>query len=114
VKIIYPNREAILRRLKQITRQIKTQHPEVVSVRLFGSLARDNYTATSDADLIIVLSHSAENDPHRRIMTFLPYFDLRCGVDLLVYTQREIESRLSEGDPFLRRVWQESTELAHL
>jgi predicted nucleotidyltransferase len=112
VKIIYPNREAVIKRLKQIIRQIKTNHPEVVTVRLFGSLARDNYTATSDADLIIVLSHSLENDPHRRILTFLPYFDLRSGVDLLVFTQEEIESRLNEGDTFLRKIWQESTELA--
>jgi len=112
VKIIYPDRDALLNQIGQIIRRIKTQHPEVVAVRLFGSLARGDYTATSDADLIIVLSHCMENDPHRRILTFLPYFDLRYGVDLLVYTQSEIESRLNEGDPFLQRVWQESTEIS--
>ncbi len=112
VKIIYPDRNALLRRIKQIARQIKKRHPEVVSIRLFGSLARNDYTATSDADILIVLDHFPENDPHRRILTFLPYFDLRYGVDLLVYTQAEIQSRLSKGDPFVQRIWQESVEIS--
>lgn len=114
VKVIYPDRDAILKRLKKIAARIKARHPEVFEIRLFGSLARGDYTAASDVDLILVLDDCAESDPHRRILMFLPYFDLRYGVDLLVYTQNEVESRLNAGDPFLRRIWQESCEISKL
>lgn len=111
MKISYLDREAFLSRLKKIARQIKAERPEVIGIRLFGSLARGDYTAASDADVLIVLRYSHEGDLHRRIMTFLPYFELDHGVDLLVYTQSEIEARLHKGDPFFQRIWEESMEI---
>jgi predicted nucleotidyltransferase len=80
----------------------------VAEVRLFGSLARGDATGLSDVDLLIVLSETGESDPHRRILAFLPYFDLYRGVDLLVLTRAEIERRLAEDDRWLKRVWTES------
>ncbi len=38
--------------------------------------------------------------------------DLDRGVDLLVYTQEEVERRLREGDPFLQRIRREGIEIA--
>ncbi len=40
------------------------------------------------------------------------YFDLPVGVDLLVYTQDQVTSRLLAGDEFMTRVWKESRVLA--
>ncbi len=111
VKVFYPHREALIERLRAIAQRIQAQHPEVRSIALFGSLARSDYTALSDADVLILLDRSTEDDLHRRILRFLPYFDLDCGVDLLVYTEEEIERRLRQGDPFIQRIRQESIEL---
>ena len=79
VKIISLNRTRLLAELRQIAGRISAEHPEVAEVRLFGSLARGDYTGTSDVDVLILLQHTAETDPLRRILTFLPYFDLRRG-----------------------------------
>jgi predicted nucleotidyltransferase len=90
---------------------LRRDHPEVDEVRLFGSLARGDQTGTSDVDVLILLRETDEKDPHRRIMTFLPYFKLDRGADLLVCTRAEVDRRLSEEDRFLVRVWSESVPL---
>lgn len=111
VKIISLDREKLLANLHRIADKIKHEHPEVAEVRLFGSLARGDQTGTSDADILVLLDHTNENDPHRRILTFLPYFDLGRGVDILVYTRDELEQRLSKDDRNLKRIWLESRSL---
>ncbi|HZD56052.1 MAG TPA: nucleotidyltransferase domain-containing protein [Anaerolineales bacterium] len=111
VKIISLDREKLLANLRRIADTIKREHPEVIEVRLFGSLARGDQTGTSDADILVLLDNTNENDPHRRILTFLPYFDLGRGVDLLVYTRNELEQRLSKGDRNLKRILTESLAL---
>ena len=110
VKIISLNRDQLLTRLRQIASRLQKEHPEVAEVRLFGSLARGDQTGTSDVDILIVLQHTLERDPHRRILTYLPYFDLRQGADCLVYTRAELE-RLSADNRFLQRIWEESLPL---
>jgi predicted nucleotidyltransferase len=111
VKFISLNQDSLRARLQQIVARMKAERPEVEEVRLFGSLARGDATGTSDVDILIVLSHAPDADPHRRIITFLPYFDLDRGADLLVLTHAELNRRLSDGDPFLRHVWDESVDL---
>ncbi len=111
VKIISLDRDQLLAHLRQIATRLHAEHPEVMEIRLFGSLARDDQTGTSDVDILIVLHHSADPDVHRRIRMYLPYFDLTRGTDLLVYTRAELTRRLSEGDRFLHQVWQESMPL---
>jgi predicted nucleotidyltransferase len=110
VKIISLNRDKLLVRLRDIAAQIRSAHPQVVGVRLFGSVARGDCTGTSDVDVLVVLRHTAEPDPVRRILTFLPYFTLDRGADLLVYTEAELERGLAEN-PALQRIWSESISL---
>lgn len=110
VKFISLNREDLLARLRAIAAHIKSAESQVIEVRLFGSLARGDYTGLSDVDVLIVLNDSDETDPLHRILTFLPYFDLDRGTDLLVYTRAELE-QLSATNPFLRRIWRESIPL---
>jgi predicted nucleotidyltransferase len=86
----------------------------VTEIRLFGSLARGDYTGTSDVDVLILLDHTRETVPLQRILTFLPYFDLRRGSDLLVFTRAELEERLSANDRSFQRVWSESIPLEAL
>ncbi len=44
-------------------------------------------------------------------LTFLPYFDLDRGTNLLVYTRAEMEQQFAAQNPFLRRIWRESLPL---
>ena len=110
VKIISLNRDELLGQLQRIATRLRAEHPEA-EIRLFGSLARGDQTGLSDIDILIVLDHATEPDPHRRILTFLPYFDLPRGTDLLVYTRAELTRRLAENDRFLRQIWNESLAL---
>ena len=111
VKIISLNRAELLARLRAIAAQIRREHCEVEEIRVFGSLARGDATGTSDVDILIVLRHSSETDPHRRILAFLPYFDLDRGTDLLVYTRAEFEQQLAAQNHFLQKIWRESIPL---
>jgi predicted nucleotidyltransferase len=47
--------DEILRDLRQAVREAKAAHQEIVKVWLFGSLVQGDWTADSDADLIVVV-----------------------------------------------------------
>ena len=111
VRIISLDREEMLARLREIAARLRAERPEVAEVRLFGSLARGEQHGTSDIDVVVLLSESKESDWHRRILTYLPYFDLSRDTDVLVYTVAELEERLAAGDRFLRRIYEESISL---
>ena len=111
VEIISINRNEVLDALRRVARRIRAQHPEVVDVRVFGSIARGNQVGTSDVDVLIVLENGGSGDPIEQIQTFYPYFDLPVGVDLLVLTQDRLARRLEARDGFAERMWRESQVL---
>jgi predicted nucleotidyltransferase len=111
VKIISINRDELLAALSAIARQICAEHPEVKSVRVFGSIARGDQVGTSDVDVIIVLRGSEQGELLQQVRLFYPYFDLPIGVDVLVYTEEQIARRLQAGDAFMTRLWEESRAL---
>ena len=47
--------QAVLRDLRRAVIEAKAARPEITKVLLFGSLTRGNWTADSDADLIVVV-----------------------------------------------------------
>lgn len=108
VKIFSIDRNKLLRELKGIARQIGAEHARVQTIRLFGSMARGDQVGTSDADILIVVRNNEQTEVLDQIRLFYAYFDLPIGVDLLVYSEEEIEHRLQTGDPFLSRIWAES------
>jgi predicted nucleotidyltransferase len=111
VKIISIDRDELLTALSAIAGQICAEHPEVKSVRVFGSIARGDQVGTSDVDVIIVLRGGEQGELLQQIRLFYPYFDLPVGVDLLVYTEEQIARRLQAGDAFMTRIWEESRAL---
>jgi predicted nucleotidyltransferase len=112
VKITSIDRDELLAALSAIAGQICAEHPEVKSVRLFGSIARGDQVGMSDVDVLIVLRGGEQVEPLQQIRLFYPYFDLPIGVDLLVYTEEQIARRLQAGDAFMTRLWEESRALA--
>lgn len=111
VRIFSLPREALLTRLRQIIARLRAERPEVLDVRLFGSLARGDAMAFSDVDLLILIQADAEMDPIQRILRYLRYFDLNRGVDILVFTAAEWQARLAQGDPFAQTLMRESISL---
>ncbi len=85
----------VLGRLRQAVREAKAKYPEIVKVFLFGSFARGDWTADSDADLIVVVGKELSGFPSRS-----PYYIFAAGMatDSLVYSESEF--REQSQDPF--------------
>jgi predicted nucleotidyltransferase len=101
----FVDREEILLVARETARQIGAAHPQVLRVLLFGSFARGDYGTRSDLDLLVILKESAK-PAHDRIADFLQHASAY-PTDVFPLTEAEIESRLEEGDPFLRRAMSE-------
>jgi predicted nucleotidyltransferase len=54
-EVRFLDRNRMLEELRRAAGEARASRPEIVRVLLFGSLARGNYTADSDADLIVVV-----------------------------------------------------------
>ena len=111
VKTISLNRDEVLASLTAIAARICGEHSEVVSIRLFGSMARGDQVGTSDADVLIVLRRAEPGDPLEWIRTFYGYFLLPIAVDLLVFSEAQVADRLQSGDPWFTALWKESLDL---
>lgn len=85
----------------------------IEQVILFGSLARGDYTARSDADICVILRG---DDPRRsmdRIPEYLAAFSgAPVPVDVLVYTRAEVERMRREGRQFVRDILKQGITLA--
>lgn len=68
IKLFRPNYEAIIGELIEYAK--KAVEEGALSVILVGSLARGDYTAFSDADVIIIVEESKER-PIDRIVKFM-------------------------------------------
>jgi tRNA nucleotidyltransferase (CCA-adding enzyme) len=101
--------DQILSDLRQAVRQAKVEHPEIVKVLLFGSLVQGNWTADSDADLIVVV--------HRDFPDFFgsrasyQIFTPAIPTDSLVYSEREFEQLSADPESFLARNLPTAVEL---
>ena len=112
VRTISLERDEVLSALSAVAARILKERPEVVSVRLFGSIARGDQVGTSDADVLIVLRAGTQGDPIDWIRTYYGYFRLPVPVDLLVYSEDQVAGRLNAGDPQFTRLWTESLNLS--
>ena len=101
----FVDREELLVLARETAQRIAAAQPHVLKVILFGSFARDDYGTRSDLDLLVVLGQS-DKPARDRLVDFLQYTP-NYPMDIFPLTQSEIESRLREGDPFLRRAMRE-------
>jgi predicted nucleotidyltransferase len=98
-------------RIKEKAKRLVELNPEVKKVTPIGSLARGDYTALSDVDLLVILKESPL-PMIDRVGKYLPFFDLPIGVDLLAYTEDELQRRRDEEDFTLARALREGKVLA--
>jgi len=88
-------RMAFIRKLCK--RIAEAYHPE--KIILFGSHAYGKPTPESDVDLLIVMEF--EGRPIEQSIKISDELDIVTPVDLLIYTPKEVEARLQDGDMFI-------------
>jgi tRNA nucleotidyltransferase (CCA-adding enzyme) len=101
--------DQILRDLRQAVREAKAAHPEIVKVLLFGSLAEGNWTADSDADLIVVVRKEFPDFLSSR--TPFQIFAGSIPTDSLVYSESEFEQMARDAESFLAQNLPAAVEL---
>lgn len=111
VRIFSINRDDVLARLAEIARRLRAEDQRVVSVRVFGSIARGDQTGLSDADVLIVVKGDQAGLDLDLARIYSTCFDLPVPVDILVCSQGHIAQRLRDGEPAVTRIWQESFPL---
>jgi predicted nucleotidyltransferase len=106
VRVFFADKDKILLQVKQYSKKLKRNHPEVEKVGLFGSYVTDEYGPASDVDLLIVLQNSSKRFIDR-IPDFLPS-DIQVSCDCFPYTVDEINRMKDEGDPWILHVLEEA------
>ena len=94
IRVFRVQRNQVIERLRQWAESLRSR-PEVLAVVLFGSVARGDCTAASDADVLVVLRDSALPF-HDRIPLYRPR-GLGVSVDVFPYTVAEARQSLAEG-----------------
>jgi tRNA nucleotidyltransferase (CCA-adding enzyme) len=101
--------DEILRDLRQAVGEAKAAHPEIIKVLLFGSLAQGNWTADSDADLIVVVRREFPDFVRSRA----PYqiFSRSIPTDSLIYSETEFQRLSCDPESFLAQNLPTAVEL---
>ena len=86
--------------------------PEVVEVRLFGSMAAGTATPGSDADVVIVLTNASQPFLERVLDYTRHLADAGVGCDIFPYTESELERLRRDGSAFIDAVDRSSVVLA--
>lgn len=109
VRLFKLDRERILRLLRNYAKKL-VEEGRAELVILFGSLARGNYTAFSDADLLIV----AENVPERWLDRIPAYIDPEVPIDMepRVFTMKELYEMARSRSRVVKEVLEDGIVLA--
>ena len=97
-----------LSNLRKAVAEAKDAHPEIAKVWLFGSLVQGNWTAASDADLIVVVRKdfaSFFDSCHYQIYT------KSIPTDSLVYSESEFDKLARDPESFLAQNLSTAVEL---
>ncbi len=90
-RVFWLNKELLGQSIAEAVKKLVLECFEVEKIVLFGSVADNRETPSSDIDILIVVSDSQYRfldraDPFRK------YFqDIGLGLDIFVYTRKEIE-----------------------
>jgi predicted nucleotidyltransferase len=103
---------AVLERLRVRAEAVLARRPDVVEVRLFGSLARGEGHPGSDADLFIVVRDGAAPFLDRVADLAREFGGLGIGCDILAFTESESRALREREDAFARAVFAEGRTLA--
>lgn len=107
MKVRFPDHHLIKQELKNLADRALAQQPNIQSIYLFGSRARGNFSARSDADLLILLQDDSSH-PIDRIPRYLELFQgAPVPIEIFPYTLKE-----AEYNAFARRALREAELLS--
>lgn len=97
-EVRFIDRDQVLRDLRQAVAEAKARAPEIAKVFLFGSLVQGNWTADSDADLIVVVRKEFPD-----ILSRGEYHISASSIptDTVVYSEAEFERLGRDPESFL-------------
>lgn len=103
--------QELINQLQHTSRHLQDIYREVKEIYLFGSFARGDYTPESDVDILIVCEYSDKPFLLRSDQFIDSFRSLPFDVNILVYTQEELQRMQKERNPFLLQVYQEARSL---
>lgn len=112
VRVFRLDQAGVVARLRARAAELLASRPDVVSVRLFGSLARGAGHPGSDADLFIVLRDGAAPFLERIPDLARCFGGVGVGCDVIAYTETEAAALRASGDTFARVVFVDGVSLA--
>jgi len=101
VEITSVDLPALRSALRERAARLAGEHPEIVEVLLYGSVARGDATPDSDVDLLVVVAACEapfleRADPYREAFSDFPL-----DVWPVVYTREEMRQGMEAGNAFL-------------
>lgn len=109
VKVFSLDRAGIRKGLDRLIEECYRPDPNVAAVYLFGSFARGNTVPGSDLDLLVVLRDDLRPPRERIVDYLLERFPV--GVDVVPWTEAELNERLATGDRMARTILAEGEAL---
>ncbi len=111
VKILSIDYEQLIDTLRNVAESISKDNNNLSKLILFGSFCRKDYTPESDVDILIILQNSQKHFLQRKD-DFISYFSaVPLDVNILVYTEAEVETMLNEENHFITEVLNEGMSL---
>ena len=107
-RVRYAEPETIRKAVRDYARNIRDDHPEVRSIRWFGSWVSGDAGVGSDVDLCIIVDKS-DKSRRDRMMDFLPLV-FPVGIDLFIYTPPEFDALRAEH-PSMRKAIDNGLEM---
>ncbi len=104
VQVAWLDREQALAEVQEAAQRLVARDPRVLAVGLFGSLAREDAGAWSDADILVLLREHPLPRWFDRIPEYLEAFSgVSLPMDVFPYTQEEARNLARPGG-FLQAV----------
>lgn len=97
------NKEEIIEKFKNMAKNLTEKNKNISKIYLFGSFAANSYTVRSDADILVVLKHDNRKILERTDEFLLYFSDGPVPVDVVVYTETEMEKMIKEGNSFVKK-----------
>lgn len=112
VRVFRLNRARVLAALSERARELVRTRPDVLQVRLFGSLARDEATPGSDADLWVLVKDGAQAFAARSAELARHFEGVGVPCDVVAHTESEWAELRRERRRIVDAVCAEGIELA--
>jgi len=112
VRVFRLDRDGVVARLRERARDVLARSPDVIEVRLFGSLARGDAHPGSDADLFVIVRDGARPFLERLPPLMRLFSGVGIGCDVIAHTESEARASRARRDAFARAVFDEGLVLA--